>query len=1451
VSRSSSGPPKPHTGAPWEPTFFTVLGDYRSVVADGTIDLNIDPDVGPVTATVTFTPVLESGDAILASKADPRPTVYVPVPIVGHISADGRLKLRDAPSGVQENHEDPSTLPTAGVEGVAYTTLNDRRVYRWDGSTYIPDYDYTPIRLLADTALLELDGPLFYHVAFTDVLFNGEPGYLSPFTFAAPDVDIDLNIADVARRPGETAVGVVRVGPTGVRINDDGDVVFSIGGRDIPDPLKLVTVSVNGPAGPAGPPGPQGVASPLPPDVALLPDVTASSVRDRDYADVEVTKLRGEMLSALTGLVHGVSVLSIVNDAPTTPPPAVGDVFIVSNTPAGVFASHANAVASLTPSGWTFHDPDPREAHLNEADNAMWSWNGTQWVKIGSVAKSSLAGDIHAAGPKSIPVGDDEFVLADSEDAWAAKNITWAALIAAIDAAITKAKLVDLPDVEVSSPDDADALRWNESTSRWEASPMPMSSISDVDDTDTPAEGDSLVFDSATGLWTPKPLTVGDLADAEVTSAAKGDVLGFDGTGWVEHTPALVDCYDVDLTTPPADGEVLTWDGSAWVASPTGVGSGPVVADLEDLQDVNVGVPNDGDMLTWDQGEWIAAKPRLADLTDVEDDESGNATGDVLTWDADTQKWIASAPAEPVPDGSVDKDVLSWDTTTQDWVPRQQTLSGLSDVQADSAAAGDVLSFNGSGWQEKTLAISDLDDVNTTGVLVPAVNDGLAWDGAHWVPSKAAATGYTKPEVDQLLIDTAKTVNDRVDAAVLGMVHGTAVLAILSTPPATPVEGQSWIVGRAATGAWATHENKIASWVGGAWAFLQPDTKATHLVEDQAALYSFNGTSWVKVASTVAASGTTAQRGVGEIIPWALDTIPADYLECKGQIVSTAAYPDLYAVIGNRYNAGTAADGVSTFALPDLQGYFLRGVGGSGGEANVGAVQGDTTRKPNTNFTVTSTGTTSTTGSHHHDFWRSAANFSGDGKYRDTQFSPINQVGTGTSVTTGIQNAGDHSHTVTVNGNVVGGDAETRPKSVSVRWVMRVLPVNGGAVGPEGKPGVGVPAVTTADNEKVMTVVAGAPAWAAPTKRGVGEIVPWALDTIPADYLECKGQILAVTTYADLYAVIGNAYNTGTAADGTSTFALPDLRGYFLRGAGARGGEGRAGVVQDDTTRLPRTAFTGTTDSAGSHRHGFTDNHRPVVTDLGGHDLAVGPGGNAEGAFNVAADGAHTHTVTFGGGDPETRPKNFSVRWVIRVLPINGGAAGPAGTPGAGVPAITAADENKTLQVAAGTAVWKPVAAASSGPKVYSNRSYVDLADGANNYVLEGGVWMLTTGYLTLKCWSDAGVTQLTPDPATWKLQGHTYESMAAESTFTTDSVTANLITTRGWDVVNKDITMGKNWVGSGGDIKWMKFRLFVNTTAINTRDNHPYIQAEWEYTSDQNNRCTGGLTFSPPTPTI
>ena len=50
----------------------------------------------------------------------------------------------------------------------------------------------------------------------------------------------------------------------------------------------------------------------------------------------------------------------------------------------------------------------------------------------------------------------------------------------------------------------------------------------------------------------------------------------------------------------------------------------------------------------------------------------------------------------------------------------------------------------------------------------------------------------------------------------------------------------------------------------------------------------------------------------------------------------------------------------------------------------------------------------------------------------------------------------------------------------------------------------------------------------------------------------------------------------------------------------------------------------------------------------------VSEGINAAGVTNVSgrwmdSDGDHSHTVTInGGGDPETRPKNFAVKWIVK-----------------------------------------------------------------------------------------------------------------------------------------------------------------------------------------------------------
>jgi microcystin-dependent protein len=80
--------------------------------------------------------------------------------------------------------------------------------------------------------------------------------------------------------------------------------------------------------------------------------------------------------------------------------------------------------------------------------------------------------------------------------------------------------------------------------------------------------------------------------------------------------------------------------------------------------------------------------------------------------------------------------------------------------------------------------------------------------------------------------------------------------------------------------------------------------------------------------------------GVGKIsmYPWATP-LPHGHLVCDGQLVTVAAYPALYAVLGNRYGGTPAVD----FNVPDYRGVFLRGYDGAGGADQGAAVTIDGT----------------------------------------------------------------------------------------------------------------------------------------------------------------------------------------------------------------------------------------------------------------------------------------------------------------------------------------------------------------------------------------------------------------------------------------------------------------------------------------------------------------------------
>jgi hypothetical protein len=73
----------------------------------------------------------------------------------------------------------------------------------------------------------------------------------------------------------------------------------------------------------------------------------------------------------------------------------------------------------------------------------------------------------------------------------------------------------------------------------------------------------------------------------------------------------------------------------------------------------------------------------------------------------------------------------------------------------------------------------------------------------------------------------------------------------LATPPASPVEGDRYIIPSGGTGAWAGKTNQIAEWISGAWTYYTPVTGWTAYVDDEQKIYSWNGSAWVRTGGAL------------------------------------------------------------------------------------------------------------------------------------------------------------------------------------------------------------------------------------------------------------------------------------------------------------------------------------------------------------------------------------------------------------------------------------------------------------------------------------------------------------------------------------------------------------------------------------------------------------------------
>lgn len=171
-----------------------------------------------------------------------------------------------------------------------------------------------------------------------------------------------------------------------------------------------------------------------------------------------------------------------------------------------------------------------------------------------------------------------------------------------------------------------------------------------------------------------------------------------------------------------------------------------------------------------------------------------------------------------------------------------------------------------------------------------------------------------------------------------------------------------------------------------------------------------------------------------------------------------------------------------------------------------------------------------------------------------------------------------------------------------------------------------------------------------PTRPGVdtGFIGMFASSTVPTGYLECNGAAVSRTTYSSLFGVIGTTWGVG---DGSTTFNLPDFRGYFARGwdHGAGVDPGRAFASTQTSANLEHThtgiaaSHTHTVTASGSSRRGANGNN--VGTNWYGSSGDSNDGGT--GSRTTAASGDLTLTIANSGGT-EARPVNKSILMCIK-----------------------------------------------------------------------------------------------------------------------------------------------------------------------------------------------------------
>jgi len=194
------------------------------------------------------------------------------------------------------------------------------------------------------------------------------------------------------------------------------------------------------------------------------------------------------------------------------------------------------------------------------------------------------------------------------------------------------------------------------------------------------------------------------------------------------------------------------------------------------------------------------------------------------------------------------------------------TETNITVTYADNGTGAGKLNFSVAAATASTLGVASF---STSNFAVSAGHVTIKAGGVTVTELAssidASSIGFNAAQVDGRDVNdsgvstndiwTASKIKSYVEGIASGLDWQDAVLdKMLNDPPASPSAGDRYIVSwpaAAATGAWAGHDNQIATWNGTAWTYVTVVSGMATWVQNENVVYVWNGSSWAKIGTTI------------------------------------------------------------------------------------------------------------------------------------------------------------------------------------------------------------------------------------------------------------------------------------------------------------------------------------------------------------------------------------------------------------------------------------------------------------------------------------------------------------------------------------------------------------------------------------------------------------------------